>query len=99
MDRCMLRHTFTVVNPQGFHMRPSAAFAERAARFQSDINVSRPGRSVNGKSVLDLMLLAAPQGTELTVEVDGPDAQAALDALVALLDELSNDEGEGERPA
>ena len=74
-----------VTNPQGFHMRPMAAFAQLAARFDSSVKVSREGQSVNGKSILDLMLLAAAQGTELTLEVAGPDAQAALDALVQLL--------------
>ena len=66
-------------------MRPMAAFAQLAARFDSNVTVSRPGQSVNGKSILDLMLLAAAQGTELTLEVAGPDAATALDALVNLL--------------
>ena|SRR6516164_35770 len=74
-----------ITNPQGFHMRPMAAFAQLASRYESSVKVSREGQSVNGKSILDLMLLAAAQGTELTLEVTGPDAQAALDALVQLL--------------
>jgi len=74
-----------ITNPQGFHMRPMAAFAQLAARFESSVKVSREGQSVNGKSILDLMLLAAAQGTELTLEVSGPDAPTALDALVTLL--------------
>jgi phosphotransferase system HPr (HPr) family protein len=72
-------------NPQGFHMRPMAAFAQLASRFESSVKVSREGQSVNGKSILDLMLLAAAQGTELTLEVAGPDARAALNALVSVL--------------
>ena len=74
-----------ISNPQGFHMRPMAAFAQLASRFESSVKVSREGQSVNGKSILDLMLLAAAQGTELTLEVAGPDAQAALSALVNVL--------------
>jgi phosphotransferase system HPr (HPr) family protein len=74
-----------ITNPQGFHMRPMAAFAQLAARFESSVKVSREGQSVNGKSILDLMLLAAAQGSELTLEVTGADAQSALDALVNLL--------------
>jgi phosphocarrier protein HPr len=81
-----------VSNPQGFHMRPMAAFAQLAARFQSSVKVSREGQSVNGKSILDLMLLAAAQGTELTLEVAGPDAQSALDALVNLLRKPAEEE-------
>ena len=80
-----LRQTVVISNPQGFHLRPMGAFAQLAARFESSVKVSREGQSVNGKSILDLMLLAAVQGTELTLEVAGPDAQAALDALVNLL--------------
>lgn len=74
-----------ISNPQGFHMRPMAAFAQLASRFESSVKVGREGQSVNGKSILDLMLLAAAQGTELTLEVAGPDARNALDALVNLL--------------
>lgn len=81
-----------ITNPQGFHMRPMAAFAQLAARFESSVKVSREGQSVNGKSILDLMLLAAAQGSELTLEVAGADAQAALDALVNLLKSPSDEE-------
>lgn len=73
-------------------MRPMGAFAQLAARFESSVKVSREGQSVNGKSILDLMLLAAVQGTELTIEVAGPDAQAALDALINLLKTPTEDE-------
>ena len=85
MNEAPLQQTVIVSNPQGFHMRPMAAFAQLAARFESSVKVSRDGQSVNGKSMWDLMLLAATQGTVLTVEVAGPDAEAALDALVASL--------------
>ena len=88
-----LQQKVVVTNPQGFHMRPMAAFAQLASRFQSSVKVSREGQSVNGKSILDLMLLAAAQGTELTIEVAGSDAQAALDALVNLLKKPTEEEG------
>jgi phosphotransferase system HPr (HPr) family protein len=85
MNGAPLQQKVVITNPQGFHMRPMAAFAQLAARFDSSVKVSREGQSVNGKSILDLMLLAAARGTELTLEVTGPDAEAALDALVNLL--------------
>ncbi len=85
MNGAPLQQKVVITNPQGFHMRPMAAFAQLASRFQSSVKVSREGQSVNGKSILDLMLLAAAQGTELTLEVAGPDAQTALDALVNVL--------------
>ena len=75
-------------------MRPCGAFAGAAARFQSKVKVSRPGREVDGKGILELMLLNAPQGTELTVEVEGPDAKEALDALRAVLDRVVQGEFE-----
>ena len=74
-----------LTNPNGLHMRPSAAFVEMAGRFQSDVTVSVEGRSANGKSIWDLMALAAMPGSELTLLADGPDAPQALDALSALL--------------
>jgi phosphotransferase system HPr (HPr) family protein len=92
MNGAPLQQSVVITNPQGFHMRPMAAFAQLAARFDSSVTVSRPGQSVNGKSILDLMLLAAAQGTELTLEVTGPDAEAALDALVNLLKTPTEDD-------
>ena len=80
----MQRRVF-VANPQGMHLRPSAAFVELAGRFQSEVTVTHNGTCVNGKSVWDLLLLAAEVGSELTLEADGPDAPAALDALAALI--------------
>jgi phosphotransferase system HPr (HPr) family protein len=92
MNGAPLQQKVVISNPQGFHMRPMAAFAQLAARFESSVKVSREGQSVNGKSILDLMLLAAAQGTELTLEVAGPDAEAALDALVNLLKTPAEDD-------
>jgi phosphotransferase system HPr (HPr) family protein len=80
------RQTVTVTNPQGFHMRPMAAFVEVANRFPCNVMVSatRPASAgpVNGKSILALMSLVAVQGTELLIEVEGPESSESLDALV-----------------
>jgi phosphotransferase system HPr (HPr) family protein len=80
-----LQHKVLITNPQGLHMRPSAAFAEMAGRYQSSVTVYHEGRSVNGKSLWDLLLLAATPGSELILEVAGPDAEDALGALISLL--------------
>ena len=80
-----LRRKVVVANPQGMHMRPWTAFAILAGRFQSNVTVHCNGKSADGKGVLDLMLLVAEQGCEVTIEVDGPDAAQALDALAALV--------------
>jgi len=81
----VLRQEVTVVNPQGLHMRPAAAFAKVARQFASEVTVSLNGKSVNGKSPLDLLLLAAEAGARLTVEVSGADAERALPALTEAL--------------
>ncbi|HEV3080853.1 MAG TPA: HPr family phosphocarrier protein, partial [Gemmataceae bacterium] len=62
-----------------------AAFAQRAKQFQSTVTVAKNEQRVNGKSPLELMLLAAEQGTELTLEVAGPDAEDALPVLAEML--------------
>jgi phosphotransferase system HPr (HPr) family protein len=80
-----LHHTLQITNPHGLHMRPSAAFVETAGKFQSDVTVTHEGRTVNGKSLWDLLLLAAMPGSELTLNVSGPDAAEALEALVRVL--------------
>lgn len=99
MNGDCLQQKVHLTNPQGLHMRPSAAFAELARRYQSTVTVSYDGRSVNGKSPLDLMMLAALPGSELTVEVAGPDAPAALHALVDLLARPTEDMAPDTPPA
>jgi phosphotransferase system HPr (HPr) family protein len=81
------RQTVRVTDPNGFHMRPATAFVEVARRFQASVTVSRDGRSVDGKSIFELMgNMLTPQGGELLVETTGPDAGAALAALVELIE-------------
>jgi phosphotransferase system HPr (HPr) family protein len=84
-----LRRKVTLTNTQGLHMRPIRAFVELAGQYRCNVLVIRDDRpAVDGKSMLNMMLLGAEKGTELTVEVDGPDCLAALDALVDLLANL-----------
>jgi len=91
MNSTPLQRKVVIINPNGLHMRPSAAFAETAGRFQSCVTVSYDGKSVNGKNLLDLMLLAAMPGAEVILEADGPDASDALEALVAVLNIIPED--------
>ncbi len=82
-------------NPHGFHMRPMAAFVEAANRFAGSVTVGRRGKApVNGKSMLGLMGLNAPQGTELVIEVTGPNAAEALHTLVLVFQRNFDDEPE-----
>jgi phosphotransferase system HPr (HPr) family protein len=81
-----------IVNPQGFHMRPVTLFAQTAGRFQSTVTLWKDNQRVNGKSPLELMVLGAEQGTELTLEVAGPDAPAAIEVLARILAAPSADD-------
>jgi len=74
-----------IVNRLGLHARPSATLTQTATRFRSDIWLSKGARRVNGKSIMGVMMLAAARGATLVVEADGPDEDAALAALVALI--------------
>ena len=85
MNGEILRRKVIVQDPLGFHLRPLTTFAQRAAQYQSTVTVIKDDQRVNGKSPLELMLLAAEQGTELTLEVCGVDAQQAIDVLAELL--------------
>jgi phosphocarrier protein HPr len=91
-DNTPLRATVVVRNPQGLHMRPAMMFARIATRFRSDVTVRGQNRAVNGKSLLNLMTLAALPGTELVVEVSGEDAAAALPVLTQALAAPSADD-------
>jgi phosphotransferase system HPr (HPr) family protein len=88
-----LRQTVCINNPQGFHMRPMAAFVEAANRFPCAVQVLREGAPpANGKSILSLMGLVAVPGTELIIEVNGPGASEALEALLGVLSRTYDDE-------
>lgn len=80
-----LQRKVMIVNPQGFHLRPQSLFAQLAQQFQSEVALVRGEQRVNGKKQWDLMLLAAEPGTELTLEVTGPDAAQALEILAGIL--------------
>jgi phosphocarrier protein len=83
----------TIVNKLGLHARASAKLTQVASGFKCDVWLSRNGRRVNAKSIMGVMMLAAGKGASITLEADGEDAEAALDA-VALL--IADRFGEGE---
>jgi len=74
-----------IVNPLGVHARPAAEFVKTAGKFASAIEVRRGDVSVNGKSIMGVMMLAAEQGATIVISATGDDAAAALDALCALV--------------
>lgn len=81
----MLCARVTISNKKGLHARASAKIVEAAARFRSDIHVLRDGMSANGRSIMGLMMLAASQGKEVEITVQGPDAAEAMKAILALV--------------
>lgn len=80
----MITREVEVVNALGLHARAAARFVHTASGFASQVRVSRNGRTMDGKSILGLLLLSAGRGTRIEISADGPDEQAAIDALVAL---------------
>ncbi|MCU0769306.1 MAG: HPr family phosphocarrier protein [Burkholderiaceae bacterium] len=81
----MITRDFTVSNKLGLHARPSAQITQAASRYTAEVWLSRNGRRVNAKSIMGVMMLAAGQGSVLTVEADGPDESAAVEAVGELI--------------
>lgn len=75
-----------ISNPLGLHARPAMSFVDTANGFDSEIHVHKGSQVVDGKSIMQMMMLAATEGTELRVVAEGADAEAAVAALQALVD-------------
>ena len=80
-----LKRTLPIINQRGLHARASAKFVKCAEGFDATISVSKDGQSVPGTSIMGLMMLAASIGTSVDVETSGPQAEAAMTALEALV--------------
>jgi phosphocarrier protein HPr len=89
----MLERDIQIVNKLGLHARASAKLTQTAVRFQSEVWLTRNGRRINGKSIMGVMMLAASRGTEIRIETQGADEEAAMNALVELIEDKF---GEGE---
>ena len=89
----MIRSTVTISNKLGLHARASAKLTQLAGSFTCEVWISREGRRVNAKSIMGVMMLAAAKGCTVTLETDGTDADQALSALQAL---INNRFGEAE---
>ncbi len=81
----MIKRDYTISNKLGLHARPSAQLTQTASRFSSNIHITRNGRRVNAKSIMGVMMLAAGQGSVITVDAEGDDAEAALEAIGDLI--------------
>ncbi len=85
MQGTPLRRKVVITNPHGFHVRPATVFVTRASQFQSQVALIKGELRVDGRRAFDLLMLDAGPGTELTLEVDGPDAGEALEVLAEIL--------------
>ena len=89
----MIKATLTISNRLGLHARASAKLTKLASGFKSEIHLTRNGRRVNAKSIMGVMMLAAGIGSQVEIEAEGPDEQAAVDGIAALVNDKF---GEGE---
>jgi phosphocarrier protein len=81
----MVERSVQIVNKHGLHARPAAEVVKVASRFASEITIVRDDLEVNGKSIMGVMMLAAEFGATITLRAEGADAEAALEALAALV--------------
>lgn len=81
----MIERTAEIVNRLGLHARAAAKLVHTAGAFESQITLAKDGEEVDAKSILGILLMAAAQGSEVVVRSEGPDEQAAMDAVLALI--------------
>lgn len=83
----MIKTSITISNKLGLHARASAKLTKLAGSYRSEITIARNDRRVNAKSIMGVMMLAAGIGSVVDIEIEGPDEQAAMDAIVALFND------------
>lgn len=81
-----------IKNRLGLHARAAAQLVQTASQYEAEITVAKDGQTVNGKSIIGLMMLAAAQGTSIDVSASGPQAVEALSAIERLVDQKFNEE-------
>lgn len=81
----LIKKQLTVKNKQGLHARPAALFVQIANKFDSRITVKRDEEEVNGKSIMGILMLGAEHGSSIIVEIDGEDAQIAMEELEKII--------------
>ncbi len=89
----MLENSITIINKLGLHARAAAKLVSTASTYSSKVKISFNDKEVDGKSIMSVMMLAACQGSEITLKVDGHDEDAAMDAITDLINDYF---GEGE---
>ncbi len=89
----MISQEIEIINKLGLHARAASKLVNLASQYASDVYLDNKGNRVNAKSIMGVMMLAASQGTELQLEIEGADEQACRDAVVGLINDYF---GEGE---
>ena len=89
----MIQQELEIVNKLGLHARASAKFTQLAAKYQSNVWLTRNARRINAKSIMGVMMLAAGKGAKVMLEAEGDDEKDCVDALAALINDRF---GEGE---
>lgn len=89
----MQKRQVEIINRLGLHARASAKLTQTASSFVSEVWLERSGRRINAKSIMGVMMLAAAKGVTITIETDGPDEDAAMNAILGL---IADKFGEGE---
>ena len=93
MNKMNLSKDLVVSNPLGIHARPASVFVQTATGFASDVSVTNldTSNTADGKSVMSMLMLSAPQGTRIRLDVSGEDAVTAMEALSRLIEEGFNE--------
>jgi phosphocarrier protein HPr len=81
-----------ITNRKGLHARASAAFVKCVEKYDAEVTVTKDGQTVNGSSIMGLMMLAAGPGSTILIETEGPEAEEALDALTSLVEARFNEQ-------
>lgn len=88
----MAEKTLEIINRLGLHARATTKLVTLAGKFEADIRIEKDGREVSAKSIMGVLMLAAPKGSKVTLRAEGSDAEAALAQLEALINERFGEE-------
>ncbi|RBP44015.1 HPr family phosphocarrier protein [Garciella nitratireducens] len=88
----MIQKSVVIENATGLHARPASLFVQKANEFESDIFIIKDENKINVKSILGIMAAGISKGTEITIQADGPDEEAAVKALVQLVENKFGEE-------
>ena len=89
---CMIKQDIEIINKLGLHARAAAKFVQTASRFSSKVEVVRKSQTINGKSIMGVMMLAAAKGTVIQLIINGEDEGQACNALVQLINQRFDEE-------